>query len=101
MAAEKVIILSTHILEEVEAVCSCAVIIARHLLADGTPEQRMNESPEHNAVAISVSGPADLEALVSHIGGLEGVEAVEPMKGIEGELSVRSSPTHRMTFAKF
>ena len=93
MAAEKVIILSTHILEEVDAVCSRAVIIAKgRLLADGTPEQLLNESPEHNAVAISVSGPADLEALVSHIGGLEGVEAVEPMKGIEGELSVKVFP---------
>ena len=93
MAAEKVIILSTHILEEVDAVCSRAVIIAKgRLLADGTPEQLLNESPEHNAVAISVSGPADLEALVSHIGGLDGVEAVEPMKSIEGELSVKVFP---------
>ena len=93
MAAEKVIILSTHILEEVDAVCSRAVIIAKgQLLADGTPEQLLIESPEHNAVAISVSGPADLEALVSHIGGLEGVEAVEPTKGIEGELSVKVFP---------
>jgi len=39
MAAEKVIIVSTHILEEVDAVCSRAVIIARgQVVANGTPE---------------------------------------------------------------
>ena len=40
MAQEKAIIISTHILEEVEAVCTRAVIIGRgKLLADGTAEQ--------------------------------------------------------------
>ena len=38
MAAEKCIIVSTHILEEVDAVCTRAMIIARgRVLADGTP----------------------------------------------------------------
>ncbi len=40
MAADKAIILSTHILEEVDAVCSRAVIIARgRLLVDETPQE--------------------------------------------------------------
>ncbi len=40
MAPEKAIIISTHILEEVEAVCTRAVIIGHgKLLADGTAEQ--------------------------------------------------------------
>ena len=39
MAAEKSIIISTHILEEVEAVCSRAIIIAKgRLVAEGWPE---------------------------------------------------------------
>src|SRR5437879_4778814 len=38
MAAEKAIIISTHLLEEVEAVCTRAVIIDRgRIVADGTP----------------------------------------------------------------
>ncbi|MFA5292926.1 MAG: ATP-binding cassette domain-containing protein [Phycisphaerae bacterium] len=38
MAKEKVIVVSTHILEEVEAVCSRAIIIAKgKILADSTP----------------------------------------------------------------
>jgi ABC-2 type transport system ATP-binding protein len=40
MASEKCIIISTHILEEVEAVCSRTVIIARgKILADSTPTE--------------------------------------------------------------
>jgi ABC-2 type transport system ATP-binding protein len=40
MAKEKVIILSTHILEEVDAVCTRAIIIANgKIVADGTPNE--------------------------------------------------------------
>ena len=40
MAQDKCIIISTHILEEVDAVCNRAVIIAQgKVLADGTPEE--------------------------------------------------------------
>lgn len=55
MAEEKVIILSTHILEEVHAVCSRAIIIAHgKVLADGTPNELESESPNHNAVTITL-----------------------------------------------
>ncbi len=40
MAADKAIIISTHILEEVDAVCTRAMIISRgRLLIDGTPDE--------------------------------------------------------------
>ena len=40
MAAEKAIVISTHILEEVDAVCSRAIVIADgEIKADGTPSQ--------------------------------------------------------------
>ncbi|MHC4417694.1 MAG: ABC transporter ATP-binding protein [Planctomycetota bacterium] len=44
MARDKCIIVSTHILEEVEAVCSRAIIIARgRILVDSTPEKLKEE----------------------------------------------------------
>ena len=44
MARDKCIIISTHILEEVEAVCSRAIIIARgRILVDSTPEKLKEE----------------------------------------------------------
>src|SRR5512140_1889922 len=55
MAAEKAIIVSTHLLEEVEAICSRAVIIDRGaIVADGTPAQLLARSRYHNAVILSV-----------------------------------------------
>jgi ABC-2 type transport system ATP-binding protein len=45
MAAEKVIIVSTHILEEVEAVCSRAVIIANgKIVTNSTPDELKSQS---------------------------------------------------------
>jgi ABC-2 type transport system ATP-binding protein len=46
MSAEKAIIISTHILEEVEAVCTRAVIIAEgKIVFDGTPTELRAQSP--------------------------------------------------------
>ena len=56
MAKEKAIIISTHILEEVEAVCTRAVIINKgRIVADGTAEDLMRRVPYHGAVAIRVA----------------------------------------------
>ncbi len=46
MSANKAIIISTHILEEVDAVCSRAVIIDKgKIVADGTPAELLAKSP--------------------------------------------------------
>ncbi len=46
MAAEKAVILSTHILEEVEAICTRVVIISRgKLVADETPAKLLERKP--------------------------------------------------------
>lgn len=60
MAKEKVIILSTHILEEVHAVCNRAIIIANgKIVADGTPTELEAKSYNHNSITISVRAAAD------------------------------------------
>jgi ABC-2 type transport system ATP-binding protein len=46
MAASKAIIISTHILEEVEAVCTRAIIIDKgRIVADGTPTELLAKAP--------------------------------------------------------
>lgn len=53
MAAERTIIISTHILEEVHAVCSRAIIIANgRVLADATPAELEARSRHHGAVTL-------------------------------------------------
>jgi ABC-2 type transport system ATP-binding protein len=59
MAPNKAIIVSTHILEEVDAVCTRAVIIARgRVVADGTADALLARLPEHNAVSCEVDAAA-------------------------------------------
>lgn len=46
MAPDKAIVISTHILEEVDAVCSRAIVIARgRIVADGTPRELEQQHP--------------------------------------------------------
>ena len=76
MAQDKAILLSTHILEEVEAVCTRAVIIDRgKIVIDGTPAELEARSRYHNAVRLKLDGtPSDVRAKLS---ALEGVAQVE------------------------
>jgi len=77
MAAEKAIVLSTHILEEVDAVCTRVIIIAGgKLRVDCTPVELAARSRFHNAVAVAVAG-ADADRAEAGLGRLEGVSAVE------------------------
>lgn len=79
MAADKLIVISTHILEEVEAVCSRAIIIAEgRILADDTPENLAARSRYHNAVRISLGEGADIDgarAAIEQLGSVRGAEA--------------------------
>ena len=61
LAKDKIVIISTHILEEVSAVCSRAIIIdAGKIVADGTPEELESKSQYHNAVNVQLSAEYDL-----------------------------------------
>lgn len=78
MSADKLIVISTHILEEVEAVCSRAIIIANgKTLADDTPHNLATRSRYHNAVRLSLADGANLDEVQAAVGGLASVEATE------------------------
>jgi ABC-2 type transport system ATP-binding protein len=85
MRSTKAIIISTHLLEEVEAVCNRAIIIAHgRILADGTPGQLAERSRRHNAVHLSVAGGATPD-IRAELAALPGVAAVEPVSDGEGD----------------
>ena len=75
MSAEKIIVISTHILEEVHAVCTRAVIIAGgRLLADSTPGELEARSRYHGAVSlIAVNTGAAREAL-ARVADIDSIE---------------------------
>ena len=94
MSAEKVIVLSTHILEEVEAVCTRATIIARgRLVSDGTPEDLLRRSRMHNALRLGLLiGEASGESVVETLEAVPGVAWVEVGAQSGGALEVTLFP---------
>ena len=78
MAADKIIVISTHILEEVDAVCSRAVIISRgHIVADDTPDALMRRSRFHNAVTVRLQPSGNVHDVKEMLKRLNGVREVE------------------------
>src|SRR5579864_9863 len=78
MARDKIIVISTHILEEVDAVCTRAAIIARgRIVADDTPAGLAARSRYHNAVSMQLEDPTQLTAARSAVGALPAVAAIE------------------------
>jgi len=64
MSAEKAIIISTHILEEVDAVCTRAMIISSgKIVIDGTPGSLEARSELHNAVLLQTGSEGVLQIL--------------------------------------
>jgi len=92
MAAEKAIIVSTHLLEEVEAICTRAVIIDRgRIVADGTPAELLARSRHHNAVTL-VLPVAQAERAKSKLKSLNGVSVVEQIARADGNVELTAFP---------
>ena len=63
LARDKAIVISTHLLEEVDAVCDRVAIIARgRIVADGAPAELASRSRYFNAVTVTVGGVAEAAA---------------------------------------
>ena len=78
MARDKIIVISTHILEEVDAVCTRAIIISQgRIVADDTPAGLAARSRYHNAVSMQLEQPAQLPQLRAAVEALPAVAQVE------------------------
>ena len=78
MSRDKIIVISTHILEEVDAVCSRAIIIARgRIVADDTPLKLAARSRYYNAVSLQLERPEQLAAARAAVAALPAVADVE------------------------
>ena len=94
MSKDKTIILSTHILEEVEAVCTRAIIIAQgKIVADDTPEGLKVRSPVHGAYRATVDLPAQGdEATVQILRDRPGIKEIEILARKDARLDLRIYP---------
>lgn len=92
MAKEKAIIISTHILEEVEAVCSRAVVIDQgRVIVDGTADELQGRSALYNAVTLKTA-EASAGALIEKLEALEFVKQVETLSQMNGTKRLRAIP---------
>ena len=90
MGEKKAIIFSTHILEEVEAVCSRAIIIDRgRIVANGTPRDLKLRSEHAGAVTLRLHD-GNASAVKSRVDGIHGVERSVIVS--ESPLTVRAYP---------
>ena len=92
MGKTKVIIFSTHILEEVEAVCSRAIIIDRgQIVANGTPRELKARSDSAGAVTLTLLGASEPE-VTSKLGALSAVKEIKTVANEGGRLVIRCMP---------
>jgi ABC-2 type transport system ATP-binding protein len=88
MGQTKAIVFSTHILEEVEAACSRAIIIDRgQIVANGTPEELKGRSEQAGAVTLRVRD-GNSDAVIHELRQLAGVGQCVVLE--ESPLTVRA-----------
>ena len=85
---EKTVILSTHILQEVEAVCN-RVLILNHgkIVAEGSPEQIRNQVQKDDRFTIEVAGTVDVQSIKA----LEPVTEILSAESKDGKTIIKIS----------
>lgn len=75
LSKDKIVIVSTHILEEVSAVCTRAIIIAGgKILADGTPAELEARSRYHGAITLGLPVLGNAQQLLAALPEVANVE---------------------------
>ncbi|MEV8522355.1 ABC transporter ATP-binding protein [Dyella marensis] len=93
MARERTILISTHLLEEVHALCNRVVIIADgRLLADATPAELEARSRYHGAVSFSAPGSGVSQEMLGRLPQVASIE-VDPL---DGRITVFPRPGERI-----
>ncbi len=99
MAEDKAIIVSTHILEEVEAACTRAVVINKgKIVADGTADDLMRRVPYHGAVAVRVAD-AKADTTKNVLAAIGDVAKVEIVSKTDGATQIRAIPHNNKAIA--
>jgi ABC-2 type transport system ATP-binding protein len=83
LGGDHTILLSTHILPEVEAVCDRAIVIAGgRVVAQGTPEELRTSRRMAARVLVECKGPAkEVETVLSRVSGVSRVELLDDAGG--------------------
>jgi ABC-2 type transport system ATP-binding protein len=92
LGTDKAIIFSTHILEEVEAACTRALIIDQGaIVANGTPQELKAQAPTAGTVLLTVND-VEKQSFVSQLESLPTVSQCDILSAADSRVSVRLTP---------
>jgi len=93
---EKTVMFSTHIMQEVEAICSRALIVNRGKLIADQSIQDLKQNSGINRIYIELDGPVNENTLRS----ISGVVKVNSVGALKWELDVQAGVDNRIDIAK-
>ena len=101
MSEDRTILISTHILEEVDAVCTRAMIISEgRVVGYGTPDELMSQSLYRNSVTVSVNAE-DHIPLMNDFNKLDFVYSVEHLpEKRQGLVTMRLFPKNKESIVR-
>ncbi len=83
LSREKIVIVSTHILEEVTAVCNRVIVLsAGRIVADTTPDELLQRSEYHGVVVLSLSDTGQRHEIVQELTDLAGVKRLSESENL-------------------
>ncbi len=92
MGEDKAIVFSTHILEEVEAACTRAIIIDQgKVIANGTPSELSGRAASAGAVTLTVRG-ASLQGLRDEVAKLPQAKGAKVLEHLDSTLTLWVEP---------
>jgi ABC-2 type transport system ATP-binding protein len=91
LGKEKTVVLSTHILPEVEATCDRILIIKRgKIVADGSPDTLRKQAQGEEILKIQIAEALNRDELISSLQNLDSVGMVDPVADETGSFIVQS-----------
>ncbi len=93
IGTRKTVILSTHILPEVEATCDRILIINKgKIVADGTSETLRKQSSTNEFLRISIAEANNKDEVISSLQRIESILLVDPIKDHDFSFHIQSKP---------
>ncbi len=91
LGREKTVVLSTHILPEVEATCDRILIINKgKIVADGTPDTLRKQAQGEEILKVQITEAQNRDELISSLQNLQSVGMVDPVADQAGSYIVQS-----------
>ncbi len=92
IAGGKAIVISTHILEEVDAVCTRAIVLAGgRIVADALPAELRQQAPNHNRVTVALDAD-HRDRLIAALRALPNIADIAEAHARDGRIRLTARP---------